>query len=360
MGFANPEDEFTPTIGGSSSEGSFDAAYLTPEKILEMIRDPENNMDQLENLLSAGVEVVKDDAEAAVKKKRTTVMADIKLAEEDAKTQDVVKMYLREIGKVKLLNQAQEQDLAKKIEIGDMVAKKALVNANLRLVVSIAKKYIGRGMAFLDLIQEGNIGLIRAAEKFDYTKGYKFSTYATWWIRQAITRAISDQSRTIRIPVHLGETMSKLRKTSRLLMQELGRKPTEEEIAKEVGFPVEKVREIFKSALSPISLETPIGDDSDSSKLGDFVKDERTETPESQLYRTLLRNDLEYLMVELSERERMVLKLRFGLVDDRPRTLEEVGKVYNVTRERIRQIESKALKKLRHPSRLKKLKGYLK
>jgi len=342
-----------------SSDGGIDHAYLTPESILELIRDPESNMDQLEKLLDSGVEIVKDDLEVEDKKIESELSL-LKLSPEDAKTQDVVKMYLREIGKVNLLKQDQEQDLAKRIELGDKSAKKELVNANLRLVVSIAKKYIGRGMAFLDLIQEGNIGLIRAAEKFDYSKGFKFSTYATWWIRQAITRAISDQSRTIRIPVHLGETMSKLRKTSRHLMQELGRKPTEEEIAEESGFPVDKVREIFKSALSPISLETPIGEDADGSKLGDFVKDEKTETPESLLYRTLLRNDLEFLMVELSERERMVLKLRFGLVDDRPRTLEEVGKVYNVTRERIRQIESKALKKLRHPSRLQKLKGYLK
>ncbi len=357
MTFENTGEPFIPNFNGDN----IDASYLTPEKILELINDPENHMDQLESLLDSGIEVVKEEPERVEPQKAEgDDIADIKLVGIDGKTQDVVKMYLREIGKVFLLDQAKEQELAKRIEKGDDSAKKELVNANLRLVVSIAKKYIGRGMAFLDLIQEGNIGLIRAAEKFDYTKGYKFSTYATWWIRQAITRAISDQSRTIRIPVHLGETMSKLRKTSRMLMQELGRKPNEEEIAFEAGFPVEKVREIFKSALAPISLETPIGDEADSSKLGDFVRDDKTESPESQLFRTLLRNDLDHLMAELSERERMVLKLRFGLVDDRPRTLEEVGKVYDVTRERIRQIESKALKKLRHPARLKKLKGYLK
>ena len=355
--------EFEPTDGfdfiQNETENLYSTNYLTPDDILEIIAEPENNLDQIETLLDQGVDIVKEVPE--VQEEPVAAVVDVAEPSEDkeAKTSDVVKMYLKEIGKVDLLTLAKEQDLAKRVSQGEGLAKQHLIDANLRLVVSIAKKYIGRGMAFLDLIQEGNIGLIRAAEKFDYRKGYKFSTYATWWIRQAITRAISDQSRTIRIPVHLGETMSKLRKASRVLMQDKGRKPTEEEIAAFMDMPVEKIREIFRSSLTPISLETPIGDEADSSKLGDFVKDEKTESPESNLFRTLLRKDLDEIMSELSERERMVIKLRFGLVDDRPRTLEEVGKVYDVTRERIRQIEAKALKKLRHPSRLKKLKGYL-
>lgn len=334
--------------------------YLTPEDILSFIYNPEDNLEFIENLVDQGIDIVTEipEAQADIEIKPETTDKQKELQE--IKTNDVVKMYLKEIGTVDLLTSEQEQELAKQIVSGSNVAKKHLVNSNLRLVVSIAKKYIGRGLTFLDLIQEGNIGLIRASEKFDYTKGYKFSTYATWWIRQAITRAIADQSRTIRIPVHLGETISKLRKISRMLMQEFGRKPTENEVAEKAGIPVEKVRDIFNSALSPVSLETPIGDESDSSKLGDFVKDDTSASPEDLLYRNLLRNDLENVMKELSERERMVLKLRFGLDDGRPRTLEEVGKVYDVTRERIRQIESKALRKLRHPSRLKKLKDYLK
>lgn len=330
-------------------------SHLTPEDIIDIISEPENRMDQLERLLEQGIDIVKTHPKKTAAKTKSG-----QPEEKEQKTSDVVKMYLKEIGRVNLLSIKEEKILAKQVYIGDLTAKKKLINANLRLVVSIAKKYIGRGMSFLDLIQEGNIGLIRATEKFDYRKGYKFSTYATWWVRQAITRSISDQSRTIRIPVHLGETMSKLRKASRHLMQKKGRKPTEEEISEHMDMPVEKVREIFKSALTPLSLDTPIGDDSDSSKLGDFVKDDRTISPEINLFRSSLRIDLDDIMTELSERERMVIKLRFGLVDDRPRTLEEVGKVYDVTRERIRQIEAKALKKLRHPSRLKKLKGYLK
>jgi len=352
---ANNDYEFS-----SENEGLYPTNYLTPDDILEIIAEPENNLDQLESLLNQGIDIVKEIPETPEEVPAGSREIIEPLEDKEAKTSDVVKMYLKEIGKVNLLSLDQEQGLAKKVNEGDLIAKQHLIDANLRLVVSIAKKYIGRGMAFLDLIQEGNIGLIRASEKFDYRKGYKFSTYATWWIRQAITRAISDQSRTIRIPVHLGETMSKLRKASRLLMQEKGRKPTEEEIASFMDIPIEKIREIFRSSLTPISLETPIGDEADSSKLGDFVKDEKTESPESNLFRNLLRKDLDEIMAELSERERMVIKLRFGLVDDRPRTLEEVGKVYDVTRERIRQIEAKALKKLRHPSRLKKLKGYLK
>jgi RNA polymerase primary sigma factor len=344
---------------GGDAESFTGKSYLTPDDILEIIAEPENNLDQLETLLDRGVDIVKEVPEDPPEEPPSTPEPAEITDDKEAKTSDVVKMYLKEIGKVNLLNLADEQRIAKLVNEGDLVAKQQLIDANLRLVVSIAKKYIGRGMAFLDLIQEGNIGLIRAAEKFDYRKGYKFSTYATWWIRQAITRAISDQSRTIRIPVHLGETMSKLRKASRVLMQEKGRKPTEEELSVYMDMPIEKIREIFRSSLTPISLETPIGDESDSSKLGDFVKDDKTETPEANLFRNLLRRDLDEIMSELSERERMVIKLRFGLVDDRPRTLEEVGKVYDVTRERIRQIEAKALKKLRHPSRLKKLRGYL-
>lgn len=333
---------------------------LTPDNIMNKFSSPENNIEFIEGLIDQGISIVAkipegENEETEERKKN----ANKQKALLEIKTNDVVKMYLKEIGTVDLLSTEQEQELAKQIVAGNHRAKQELVNSNLRLVVSIAKKYIGRGLSFLDLIQEGNIGLIRASEKFDYTKGYKFSTYATWWIRQAITRAIADQSRTIRIPVHLGETISKLRKISRMLMQDLGRKPTEAEIAEQAELPVEKVRDIFNSALSPVSLETPIGDESDSSKLGDFVKDEATVTPEENLVRTLLRKDLDKVMTELSERERMVLKLRFGLDDGRPRTLEEVGRVYDVTRERIRQIESKALKKLRHPSRLKKLKDYL-
>ncbi|OGH98830.1 MAG: RNA polymerase sigma factor RpoD [Candidatus Margulisbacteria bacterium GWF2_38_17] len=333
--------------------------YLTPDDILGFIYNPEDNLEFIESLVDQGIDIVSELPETQEAETKPEISEKQKELHE-IKTNDVVKMYLKEIGTVDLLTSDQEQELAKQIVSGSTAAKKDLVNSNLRLVVSIAKKYIGRGLTFLDLIQEGNIGLIRASEKFDYTKGYKFSTYATWWIRQAITRAIADQSRTIRIPVHLGETISKLRKISRMLMQEFGRKPTENEVAEKAGIPVEKVRDIFNSALSPVSLETPIGDESDSSKLGDFVKDEASASPEELLYRNLLRNDLENVMKELSERERMVLKLRFGLDDGRPRTLEEVGKVYDVTRERIRQIESKALRKLRHPSRLKKLKDYLK
>ena len=356
MDFEQPAD-FDFLSG--ESEAVYSTNYLTPDDILEIIAEPENNLDQLENLLNQGIDIVKEPPEITEEAPADTAVTPEAVDEKEAKTSDVVKMYLKEIGRVNLLTLEEEQNIAKRVNEGEEYAKQQLIDANLRLVVSIAKKYIGRGMAFLDLIQEGNIGLIRAAEKFDYRKGYKFSTYATWWIRQAITRAISDQSRTIRIPVHLGETMSKLRKASRVLMQEKGRKPSEEEIAEFMDMPVEKIREIFRSSLTPISLETPIGDESDSSKLGDFVKDEKTESPESNLFRNLLRKDLDEIMAELSERERMVIKLRFGLVDDRPRTLEEVGKVYDVTRERIRQIEAKALKKLRHPSRLKKLRGYL-
>ena len=272
--------------------------------------------------------------------------------------EDPVRMYLKEIGKVPLLSAEEEIELAKRMENGDQEAKKRLAEANLRLVVSIAKRYVGRGMLFLDLIQEGNLGLIKAVEKFDYRKGYKFSTYATWWIRQAITRAIADQARTIRIPVHMVETINKLIRVSRQLLQELGREPTPEEISEEMGMPVDRVREILKISQEPVSLETPIGEEEDS-HLGDFIQDDNVPVPAEAASFTLLREQLVEVLGTLTEREQKVLRLRFGLDDGRARTLEEVGKEFNVTRERIRQIEAKALRKLRHPSRSRKLNDYL-
>ncbi len=277
---------------------------------------------------------------------------------EGVSIEDPVRMYLKEIGKVPLLTAEEEIELAKRMENGDEEAKKRLAEANLRLVVSIAKRYVGRGMLFLDLIQEGNLGLIKAVEKFDYRKGYKFSTYATWWIRQAITRAIADQARTIRIPVHMVETINKLIRVSRQLLQELGREPTPEEIAEEMKMPVERVREILKISQEPVSLETPIGEEEDS-HLGDFIQDENVPVPAEAAAFTMLKEQLEEVLGTLTEREQKVLRLRFGLDDGRARTLEEVGKEFNVTRERIRQIEAKALRKLRHPSRSRKLKDYL-
>lgn len=288
--------------------------------------------------------------------------------EEDTSTEDLaasaavmsddpVKLYLKEIGSYPLLTIEQEIDLAKRIEAGEESAKKSLAESNLRLVVSIAKRYVGRGLSFLDLIQEGNLGLIKAVDKFDYTKGYKFSTYATWWIRQAITRSIADQSRTIRIPVHMSEVINKTYRVSRTLLQELGREPTEQELAKAMNLPIEKVREILKVSADPISLDTPIGEEDDS-HLGDFIKDERIVGPEDAAAYSVLQDQISKLLETLTEREQRVLILRFGLQDGRTRTLEEVGKEFNVTRERIRQIEAKALRKLRHPSRARMLKGY--
>ena len=277
---------------------------------------------------------------------------------EGVSLEDPVRMYLKEIGKVPLLSTEEEIELAKRIELGDEAAKKRLAEANLRLVVSIAKRYVGRGMQFLDLIQEGNLGLIKAVDKFDYTKGYKFSTYATWWIRQAITRAIADQARTIRIPVHMVETINRLIRTSRQLLQELGREPLPEEIAEKMEMPVERVREIMKISQDPVSLETPIGEEEDS-HLGDFIQDEHVAVPADAAAFTLLHEQLIEVLSTLTDREQKVLRLRFGLDDGRPRTLEEVGKQFNVTRERIRQIAAKALRKLRHPSRSRKLKDYL-
>ena len=272
--------------------------------------------------------------------------------------EDPVRMYLKEIGKVPLLSAEEEIELAQRMEQGDESAKKRLAEANLRLVVSIAKRYVGRGMLFLDLIQEGNLGLIKAVEKFDYRKGYKFSTYATWWIRQAITRAIADQARTIRIPVHMVETINKLIRVSRQLLQELGREPSPEEIAEEMNMSVERVREILKISQEPVSLETPIGEEEDS-HLGDFIQDDNVPVPADAAAFTMLKEQLEDVLSTLTDREQKVLRLRFGLDDGRARTLEEVGKEFNVTRERIRQIEAKALRKLRHPSRSRKLKDYL-
>ena len=272
--------------------------------------------------------------------------------------EDPVRMYLKEIGKVPLLSADEEVELAKKMETGDLDARKRLAEANLRLVVSIAKRYVGRGMLFLDLIQEGNLGLIKAVEKFDYRKGYKFSTYATWWIRQAITRAIADQARTIRIPVHMVETINKLIRVQRQLLQELGREPYPEEIAKEMNLPVDRVREIQKISQEPVSLETPIGEEEDS-HLGDFIQDDNVPVPAEAAAFPLLKEQWSEVLGTLTDRERKVLELRFGLDDGRARTLEEVGKEFNVTRERIRQIEAKALRKLRHPSRSRKLKDYL-
>jgi len=271
---------------------------------------------------------------------------------------DPIRMYLKEIGKVPLLSVEEEIELAKRIELGDEDAKRKLAESNLRLVVSIAKRYMGRGMQFLDLIQEGNLGLIKAVEKFEYKKGYKFSTYATWWIRQAITRAIADQARTIRIPVHMVETINRLIRTQRQLVQTLGREPSPEEIAEAMDLPVERVREVMKISLDPVSLETPIGEEEDS-HLGDFIQDEQVMVPVDAATYTLLREQLTEVLETLTEREQKVLRLRFGLDDGRPRTLEEVGRDFNVTRERIRQIEAKALRKLRHPSRSRKLKDYL-
>ncbi len=327
---------------------SFEEMEITPEEIetiydifekegIEVVEDLEKELEE--------IEITKEELE------------DLSIPE-GISIDDHVKMYLKEIGKVNLLDAAQETELARRMAEGDEEAKKRLAEANLRLVVSIAKRYVGRGMLFLDLIQEGNLGLIKAVDKFDYTKGYKFSTYATWWIRQAITRAIADQARTIRIPVHMVETINKLVRVSRQLVQELGREPTPEELAKELNMSVDKVREISKISQEPVSLETPIGEEEDS-HLGDFIPDDDAPAPSDAASFVLLKEQLVDVLKTLTPREEKVLRLRFGLDDGRQRTLEEVGKEFNVTRERIRQIEAKALRKLRHPSRSKKLKDYL-
>ena len=322
------------------------------EKILDFLET--NNIDVLRIMDDDDIDddiILDDEDEVEVEKIDLSVPDGVSI-------EDPVRMYLKEIGKVPLLSAEEEIELAKRMELGDQEAKKRLAEANLRLVVSIAKRYVGRGMLFLDLIQEGNLGLIKAVEKFDYRKGYKFSTYATWWTRQAITRAIADQARTIRIPVHMVETINKLIRVSRQLLQELGREPTPEEIAAEMNMPVDRVREILKISQEPVSLETPIGEEEDS-HLGDFIQDDNVPVPADAAAFTLLKEQLEEVLGTLTEREQKVLTLRFGLEDGRARTLEEVGKEFNVTRERIRQIEAKALRKLRHPSRSRKLKDYL-
>jgi RNA polymerase primary sigma factor len=345
---------------------------LTSKEILDALEEIDIEVEQIEklyeNLEVNGIEIIEvaedtneDDlteAEGDDEESDEPVKADAVAASENLAIDDPVRMYLKEIGKVSLLTSEEEVSLAKRMSEGDEEAKKELAEANLRLVVSIAKRYVGRGMLFLDLIQEGNLGLIKAVEKFDYTKGYKFSTYATWWIRQAITRAIADQARTIRIPVHMVETINKVIRVSRQLLQELGHDPQPEDIAAEMNIPVEKVREILKIAQEPVSLETPIGEEEDS-HLGDFIPDEDAPAPAEAAFYTLLKEQLVDVLKTLTPREEKVLRLRFGLEDGRARTLEEVGKVFNVTRERIRQIEAKALRKLRHPSRSKKLKDFL-
>lgn len=360
---------------------------LTLSEIMEAFSETELDKDQVENLYETlgnlGIEIIEDKTQKAdvdfsdndndlmvddnfdgvsddeLKKEDDVEMDKIDLSlPKGISIDDPVRMYLKEIGKIPLLKPHEEIEYAKRMMEGDEVAKQRLVEANLRLVVSIAKRYVGRGMLFLDLIQEGNLGLIKAVEKFDYERGFKFSTYATWWIRQAITRAIADQARTIRIPVHMVETINRLIRTSRHLLQQLGREPTPEEIAKEMDMSVEKVMEIQKIAQDPVSLETPIGEEDDS-HLGDFIQDEDSPAPHDAASYTLLREQLEEVMNTLTPREAKVLKLRFGLEDGKARTLEEVGKEFDVTRERIRQIEAKALRKLRHPSRSKKLRDYM-
>ena len=318
---------------------------------VDVLRITENSADDLMLDDDMDIDGLDDEEEVELDKIDLSVPEGVSI-------EDPVRMYLKEIGKVPLLSAEEEIELAKKMEQGDENAKKRLAEANLRLVVSIAKRYVGRGMLFLDLIQEGNLGLIKAVEKFDYRKGYKFSTYATWWIRQAITRAIADQARTIRIPVHMVETINKLIRVSRQLLQELGREPTPEEIAEEMDMPVDRVREILKISQEPVSLETPIGEEEDS-HLGDFIQDDNVPVPADAAAFTLLKEQLVEVLGTLTEREQKVLRLRFGLDDGRARTLEEGGKEVNVTRERIRQIEAKALRKLRHPSRSRKLKDYL-
>ena len=345
---------------------------LEIQEINDAFRDMElepTQMDKVFEYLEAnGIDVLQmnddsnvddDDLEIMLSDEDEVDMEKIDLSVPDGiSIEDPVRMYLKEIGKVPLLSAEEEIDLAKRMADGDEEAKKRLAEANLRLVVSIAKRYVGRGMLFLDLIQEGNLGLIKAVEKFDYQKGFKFSTYATWWIRQAITRAIADQARTIRIPVHMVETINKLIRVSRQLLQELGREPTPEEIAAELDMPVDRVREILKISQEPVSLETPIGEEEDS-HLGDFIQDDNAPVPAEAAAQTLLKEQLDEVLSTLTEREQKVLRLRFGMSDGRARTLEEVGKEFDVTRERIRQIEAKALRKLRHPSRSRKLRDYL-
>ncbi|MDR3209618.1 MAG: RNA polymerase sigma factor RpoD [Oscillospiraceae bacterium] len=359
-------------IGALIEEGK-KRGILTPTELFEVIEDMNLENDQvdklydtLENLnidttdkyLPAEVLIPEIEDLQELEELTEDELVEPEILADTFNVDDPVRMYLKEIGKVSLLSPDDEIELARRMSEGDEAAKGRMAEANLRLVVSIAKRYVGRGMLFLDLIQEGNLGLIKAVEKFDYTKGYKFSTYATWWIRQAITRAIADQARTIRIPVHMVETINKVMRISRQLLQELGHDPTPEEIAEDMGMPVDKVREILKIAQEPVSLETPIGEEEDS-HLGDFIPDEDASEPAEAASFTLLREQLSEVLGTLTPREEKVLRLRFGIEDGRTRTLEEVGKEFNVTRERIRQIEAKALRKLRHPSRSKKLKDFL-
>ena len=368
---AAAEAKFLERVRGLIGVARKKTNILEYQEISDYFADLQLNEDQFDKLLElleqSNVDVLRiteddddiPDEEIILSEEDEVDMENIDLTVPDGiSIEDPVRMYLKEIGKVPLLSAEEEIDLAQRMEVGDEEAKKRLAEANLRLVVSIAKRYVGRGMLFLDLIQEGNLGLIKAVEKFDYTKGYKFSTYATWWIRQAITRAIADQARTIRIPVHMVETINKLIRVSRQLLQELGREPTPEEIAEEMSMPVERVREILKISQEPVSLETPIGEEEDS-HLGDFIQDDNVPVPADAAAFSLLKEQLNEVLGTLTEREQKVLRLRFGLDDGRARTLEEVGKEFNVTRERIRQIEAKALRKLRHPSRSRKLKDYL-
>ncbi len=338
--------------------------YVTYEQLAEQLKGLDVDSDTLDELynflVEANIEIVSEDGsdDASGEEITDDMSVENLTLSKDVKINDPVRMYLKEIGRINLLTSDEEFEYAKRAEEGDEEAKRLLAESNLRLVVSIAKRYVGRGMLFLDLIQEGNIGLMKAVDKFDPTKGYKFSTYATWWIRQAITRAIADQARTIRVPVHMVETINKLARVQRQLTQELNREPTDEEIAKKLGITVEKVREVYKISQDPVSLETPIGEEDDS-HLGDFIKDERTMGPEEYATVEMLKEELKGVLATLTEREEKVLRLRFGLDDGQCRTLEEVGQIFGVTRERIRQIEAKALRKLRHPSRSRKLKDFL-
>ena len=342
--------------------------FLTFEQLADALKGLDIDNDSLDELYNAfmenDIEVVSDDTQqgAAGKQKEMMEEENLVLSDEeitkDININDPVRMYLKEIGRISLLSPEEETELSIRIAGGDEAAKNILAESNLRLVVSIAKRYVGRGLLFLDLIQEGNIGLMKAVEKFDYDKGYKFSTYATWWIRQAITRALADQARTIRVPVHMVETINKMARIQRQMTLELNREPSEEELAEKMGISVDKVREVMKISQDPVSLETPIGEEDDS-HLGDFIKDERSMSPEEYATNEILKEEIKNVLLTLQEREQEVLELRFGLVDGTSHTLEEVGKKFNVTRERIRQIEAKALRKLRHPSRAKKLKDFL-
>ena len=338
--------------------------FITYEQLAAELKGLEVDSDSLDelynSLVEADIDIVAEDGSDDVSAEESlneVEVEDLTLSK-DVKINDPVRMYLKEIGRINLLTSDEEFEYAKRAAEGDEEAKRMLAESNLRLVVSIAKRYVGRGMLFLDLIQEGNIGLMKAVDKFDATKGYKFSTYATWWIRQAITRAIADQARTIRVPVHMVETINKLARVQRQLTQELNREPTDEEIAKKLGVSIDKVREVYKISQDPVSLETPIGEEDDS-HLGDFIKDERTMGPEEYATVEMLKEELNGVLSTLTEREEKVLRLRFGLDDGQCRTLEEVGQIFGVTRERIRQIEAKALRKLRHPSRSRKLKDFL-